>query len=117
MKKLVYLLLAMLCIACGSKEEETPVMDVFEVTTAGIGMDCGLVLIDFKEGDSDRIKRLTGSSWTRYYAYRLDRDIFREEGLLLTVEVRRTADAELSPCMALGPAYPWVTVLKTTFSE
>jgi hypothetical protein len=116
MKRLTILILTILCIACDKKEEEIST-DTFEVTTAGIGVDCKLILIDFKEGDLDRIKKITGSNWLRYQAYNLEKSNFSDEGQILTVKVRKTLDSELFACTTLGPGYPWVTVLEAKLKK
>ncbi len=116
MKRLAILILTVLCMSC-DKDEELFVTDNFEVSTAGIGMDCPLILIDFKESDLDRIEKITGSKWQRYHAFNLDKNRFSEEGQILTVKVRRVFDSELFACTALGPANPWVTVLDAKLKE
>lgn len=86
--------------------------DVFEVTVAGEGVDCGLILIDFQEKDKDRIEKITGrTGWLRYFAFNLDEE-FNQEGQVLIVTVRKTRDDELYACTTQGPGYPWVTILK-----
>ncbi len=116
MKRLVLLILTALCVSC-DKDEEIIHTDIFEVTTAGMGIDCKLVLIDFNESDLERIEKLTGSSWLRYHAYNLDKSEFGQEGLTLKVKVRKTFDAELYACTTLGRGYPWVTVLESELKE
>jgi len=116
MKRLATIILTVLCISCDKTEEEITT-DTFEVTTAGIGIDCKLVLIDFKEGDLDRVEKITNSNWLRYHAYNLDKEEFGEEGKTLTVKVRKTFDSELFACTTLGPGYPWVTVLESELKE
>src|SRR5688572_9350215 len=102
----VFTIVLAVCVSCDYQEMTS---DTFEVTTAGIGIDCHLVLIDFNERDLERIKNITGSEWLRYQAYNLDQTQFGDEGKVLTVRVRKPADEELFPCTAQGPGYPWVT--------
>jgi hypothetical protein len=116
MKRLTILIFTVLCISCDKNEEEIAT-DTFEVTTAGIGIDCKLILIDFKESDLDRIEKLTNSNWLRYQAFNLDKNNFSVEGQILNVKVRKTFDSELFACTTLGPGYPWVTVLEAELKE
>ena len=116
MKILVILILTALCISC-NKDEEAITTDIFEVTTVGIGSDCGLVLIDFNEYDLERLQKLTNTNELRYYAFNLDQIKFGDQGKFLTVKVRRTFDSELFACTTLGIGYPWVTVLEAELKE
>lgn len=111
MKSLSILILTVLFISCDKNENEVA-MDTFDVTAAGIGVDCKLVLIDFNESDQDRIKKITNANGLRYQAYNLNKNKFSNGGLNLRVKVRKTFDSELFACTTLGPGYPWVTVLK-----
>ena len=110
MKINLILLLTAFLLSCDRNEEEIP-NDIFEVATAGIGIDCKLLLIDFKEIDLDRIEKITHSKGLRYHAYNLDQAEFSADGQILTVRIRKTFDSELFVCTTLGPGYPWVTVL------
>ncbi len=111
MKRLSILILTVLFISCDKTESEIAT-DTFDVTTTGIDIDCKLILIDFKESDQDRIKKITNANGLRYQAYNLDKNKFSSEGLILTVKVRETFDSELFACTTLGPGYPWLTVLR-----
>lgn len=102
--------MTVLIFSCDRNEDEITT-DTFDVTTAGIGIDCKLILIDFKESDQERIKKITNANGLRYQAYNLDKNNFSNEGLILKVKVRKTFDSELFACTTLGPGYPWVTVL------
>jgi hypothetical protein len=116
MKRLTILILTVLCISCNKDEESIPT-GVFEVTTVGIGSDCGLVLIDFNESDLKRLQEITNTNELRYYAFNLDQIKFGDQGNFLTVKVRRTFDSELFACTTLGIGYPWVTVLEAKLKE
>lgn len=116
MKRLAIIILTILFVACDKNEEEIAT-DIFEVTTAGIGIDCKLVLIDFKDSDLGRIEKITNSNWGRYQAYKLDKNSFGNAGQTLIVKVRKTLDSELFACTTLGPGYPWVTVLEVQLKE
>lgn len=111
MKRRLILILTVLIFSCVKNEDEITT-DTFDVTTAGIGIDCKLILIDFKESDQYRIKKVTNANGLRYQSYNLDKNSFSNEGLILKVKVRKTFDSELFACTTLGPGYPWVTVLK-----
>jgi hypothetical protein len=114
MKNLTILLLTILFISCDRNKDEINT-DIFEVTTVGIGIDCNLILIEFKECDSARIVKITQplslSYGLVYYAYNLDKDIFSASGQILSVRVRKTYESELYACTTLEIGYPWVTVL------
>lgn len=114
MKNLTILLLTILFISCDRNKDEINT-DIFEVTTVGIGIDCNLILIEFKECDSARIVEITQplslSYGLVYYAYNLDKDIFSASGQILSVRVRKTYESELYACTMLEIGYPWVTVL------
>lgn len=113
MKKTFLFFLAALFFSCDQGEEEL-LNDIFEVTTAGVGIDCKLILIDFKESDLERIEKITGQNGLRYHAYNLDKDSFSTGGQILIVKVRQTSNSELFPCTTLGPGYPWVTVMEVS---
>ncbi|WP_057937602.1 hypothetical protein [Algoriphagus resistens] len=116
MKRLTILILIVLSVSCDKNEEELVVSN-FEVTTVGSGIDCNLILIDFKASDQDRIEKITNSNSLRYQAYNLDKNNFSNEGLTLNVSVRKTFDSELYVCTTLGPSHPWVTVLEAELME
>ena len=109
---LAIVFLTLIDCSCEQREEEF-IIDSFEVSVQGVGLDCGLLLIDFKESDLQRIKMITNSDWGRFYAFNLDRNKFGSEGTSLWVRVRKTLDSELSVCTTLGPSYPWVTILES----
>jgi len=114
MKKLFILIIAAITISCDNHQEDMP-SDIFEVTTAGIGYDCHLMLIEFKESDSARITQLIQPislvNGLVFHAFNLDRNEFSTTGQNLRVRVRKPLDAELTPCTTMGPGYHWVTVL------
>lgn len=60
MKRAVALFISLIVLAISCDDHEIANSDTFEVTVAGIGIDCNLVLIDFNESDVDRIKNITG---------------------------------------------------------
>jgi hypothetical protein len=92
-------------------ETEPEINNTFEVSSTGEGIDCGLILIDFKMEDKDRIEKITGEvNDLRYFAFNLDKK-FDQVGQTLIVTVRRTREDELLACTTQGPSYPWVTVL------
>jgi len=117
MKRVIILFITLLVLVFSCDDHEMTNTDTFEVTVAGIGMDCGLVLIDLNESDLDRIKNITGFDWSRYHAYNLDKNKFNEVGQKLIVTVRKTKDDELFPCTTMGPGYPWVTITKVEFGN
>ena len=83
----------------------------FEVVSAGKGIDCGLVLIDFQQTDIDRLETITGENGElRYFAFGLDPQ-FEQDGKAFVVTVRKTREDELFACTAQGPQYPWITIL------
>ncbi len=110
MKRLLFTILTVLIFSCDKNEDDIST-DTFDVTTAGIGIDCKLVLIDFKGSDQDRIKKITNANGLRHQAFNLDKISFSTDGLILKVKVRKPFDSELFACTTLGPSYPWVTVL------
>jgi hypothetical protein len=113
---LAFLLFSVLFLACDKNEEGT-FTDIFEVTTAGIDINCALVLINFKESDLARIEKITNSDNLNYQAYNLDKNQYSEEGLILMVKVRKTVDSELLPCRALGLTHEWITVVDAKLKE
>ncbi len=116
MKLLTILVLAILFISCDKNEEEA-IANLFEVTTVGIDIDCKLILIDFRESELDRLEKITNLKTLKYQAFNLDKNKYNEDGQMLTITVRKTADSELFPCTTLGPSYPWVTVLEAKLKE
>lgn len=116
MKKIGIFIFVILSISC-DKEKEVVTNDTFEVVTAGIGIDCRLVLIDFKKSDQDRLMKITKSNDLRYQAFNLDKGNFSDQGLVLNIKVRKTIDSELFACTTLGIAYPWVTVLEAKLKQ
>ncbi|MGK7390259.1 MAG: BPTI/Kunitz-type proteinase inhibitor domain-containing protein [Candidatus Cyclobacteriaceae bacterium M2_1C_046] len=117
MKRVIIILITLSVLAFSCDDNEFTITDTFEVTVAGFGADCGLVLIDFKENDLESIKNITGFDWIRYHAYNLDKDKFSEVGQKLIVTVRKTRDNELFPCTTMGPGYPWVTITNVDFGN
>lgn len=111
MKKILIFLLTVTIVSCNKSKDEIAA-DTFEVTTAGISLDCNLIIIKFKESDQDRIKKITNFDILSYEAYNLDKNNFSTQGMNLKVRVRKTADSEFFPCTRLGPTLPWVTVLE-----
>ena len=90
---------------------EQEISNIFEVTSAGKGIDCGLIVIDFALADKARIEKLTGgNNGLRFFAFNLDTK-FDKVGQILIITARRTRDDELYACTTQGPSYPWVTVL------
>ncbi|MBX2965267.1 MAG: hypothetical protein KF845_03910 [Cyclobacteriaceae bacterium] len=114
MKRVIMVFIVLIVLAFSCNDHEIDNTDTFEVTVAGA--NCGLILIDFNEGDLGRIKNITGSDWSRYRAYNLD-DRFSEIGQKLIVFVRKTKDDELHPCTTMEPGYPWVTVIKAELGD
>ena len=86
----------------------------FEVETLGQGLDCGLPLIEFKD-QLEQVEKITGSSWGRFYAYNLPPELW--QGKILKVKIRKTQDKEFGICTAMGPAYPWVTIVSARVIE
>jgi hypothetical protein len=117
MKPVIMLFITLIVLAISCDDHEMTNTNRFEVTVAGIGMDCGLVLIDFNESDLERIKNITGFNWSRYHAYNLDKNKFNGVGQKLLVTVSKTKDDELFPCTSMGPAYPWITITKVEFGD
>ena len=116
MKRLFVLIMTVACISCDNNDDETAI-DVFIVKTAGVGIDCNLILIDFSERDRVRIKKITNTDGLRYQALNLDKNNFSNEGLTLKVKVRKTLNSETFPCTAAGFGYPWVTVLEAELRQ
>ncbi len=109
MKK--FIILIWLTLLSCEKKNEQEISNIFEVTSAGGGMDCGLKLIDFEERDKPRIEKITGrNGWLRFFGFNLDKK-FDKVGQVLVITVRKTRDDELFACTTLGPSYPWVTIL------
>lgn len=104
------LLLAAVMISCGGDDADKT--GVFEVTLAGQGVDCKLMLIDFKTADAAEVAKITGASGARYHAFNFDKNRYSQIGLVVTVTVRRTTASEMYACTTVGPAFPWVTVIK-----
>ena len=110
MKTFIILICLTALLSC-KKENEPEISNTFEVTSVGMGIDCGLILIDFHEIDKSRIGKITGhTAGLRYFGFNLDKQ-FDRVGQILIITVRRTTVNELFPCTTLGPSYPWVTVL------
>jgi hypothetical protein len=72
-------------------------------------VSCGLPLVEFYEG-ADKVKKITGSDAEFFVAHNLDQ-LLAVEGKEYKVAVRETENDELGPCLAIGIAYPWVTIL------
>jgi len=102
-----------LAISFSCKENSIEPDNTFEVTVAGDGIDCKLILIDFQQKDFDRIYQITGGDLARFNAYNLDKK-FDQVGVVLVVTVRKTENGEYFACRTQGPAYPWVTILTAT---
>ena len=117
MRRVIVLFITLTFLNSSCDEHEIDNTEKFQVTVAGIGMDCGLILIDFDENDLERIKNITGFDWGRFYAFNLDKNKFNKVGLKLIVTVRKVKDDELSPCTTMGPGYPWVTITKVEFAN
>ncbi|MBX2970069.1 MAG: hypothetical protein KF803_11920 [Cyclobacteriaceae bacterium] len=106
---LTFFLLIAVFFSC--EREEALRTHTFDVTFAGVGIDCKLALIEFQEEDLSKIKSITGYDWLTYHAYNLDKEKY-QIGEIITVVVRQTYDQELFFCTTLGPGFPWVTVIK-----
>jgi len=107
------LMTLILLASYSSCNEESPneVNKIFQITVAGEGDDCGLLLIDFDQSDKLRIEEITQTSgWLRFFALNLNKE-YNQVGKELKIKVRKTKNEELYACTTLGPAYPWVTVL------
>jgi len=72
-------------------------------------ISCGLPLVEFYRG-ADKVKEITGVESAFYIAHNLDSDLAIEDKEY-KVAVRKTEDDELGPCLAIGPAYPWITII------
>jgi hypothetical protein len=108
----ILITLFLLTLHSSCNEENThEVNNIFQITVAGKGDDCGLLLIDFDQIDKIRIEEITQTSgWLRFFALNLNEE-YNQVGKELKIKVRRTKDEEFYACTTLGPAYPWVTVL------
>lgn len=115
MNKIPSLLIILVLCSCSANDVD-PLSNEFQVTIAGIGIDCKLALIDFLDEDSVRINNLTGSTWLRYQALDLDSTL-NEIGSTLNIIVRPTQNDEYFACTTLGPGYPWVTILNAEASN
>lgn len=116
MKRPILLIILVLMTSC-SKNDEGLSTSIFEVTTAGISIDCRLVLIVFSESDRERINKLTNTNGLQYEALNLSVVKYGNEGKTLRVKVRKTLDSEYFACTTLGASYPWVTVLEAELKE
>lgn len=77
--------------------------DVFEVTTVGIDIDCGYMVLQFKDEDLDRLVELVGTTHIRpsqRQALNLDRNRFGETDLRISVRIRKTLESEAIICTA-----------------
>lgn len=89
MKIFVILIYLTVLFSC-KKENEPEINNTFEVTSAGEGIDCGLILIDFQEKDKSKIEKITGQTEElRYFGFNLDKK-FDQIGLVLIVTVRKS---------------------------
>jgi len=61
MKKLVILIWLITLFSC-KRENEQEISNIFEVTSAGKGIDCGLILINFAVTDKARVEKLIGGN-------------------------------------------------------
>lgn len=110
MKKLIIFIWLISLFSC-KEENQNEISNIFEVTSAGKGIDCGLIVIDFALTDKARIEKLTGGNkGLRFFAFNLDTK-YQKIGQILTITARKTRDDELFACTTQGPSYPWVTIL------
>jgi hypothetical protein len=98
----------------GDNDEKT---EQFEVEVIGPDLDCGLWLIEFRDIDLSRLKKITETyNSSIFEAHNLDQE-FKQQNIELLVYVRKTRDNELTPCTALGPSYPWITIVEAHIIE
>jgi len=113
MKKLIIFMWLIILFSC-KRENEKEINNIFQVTSAGKGIDCGLVLIDFAVTDKARIEKIIGeNNGLRFFAFNLDTK-FEKVGQIFIISARKTRDDELFACTTQGPSYPWVTILSVT---
>ena len=99
------------------KDNDPQINNTFKVTSAGMGIDCGLILIDFNVQDKNRIENITNNTnGLRYFAFNLDKK-FEQVGHILIVTLRKTKNDELYACTTQGPAYPWVTIMTSEIKK
>jgi hypothetical protein len=105
-------LLAASCQDADNLEDDEYNTSHFNVTVFGQGLDCGdLFLIDVNNNIEELFKITNQEGWARCYAYGLAEE-YKVPGLNLLVELRAPTNDEFRPCTAMGPGYPWVTVVE-----
>jgi hypothetical protein len=116
-KYLLIFVMTSIFVSCAERPEETDNLpsDVFEVTTLGISIDCGLNVLKFDEKDLDRLELLVGEGRQERRDLReglnLDRERFGDPNLKLKVRIRKVLDSEVPLCTTRGISYPSIFVI------
>jgi hypothetical protein len=84
----------------------------FEAEVIGPNLDCGIFSIRFTT-NLDRVNEIADqpNHSATFIAKHLPADL-QIAGLSIILDFRKIQDTELGPCTAMGPAYPWIYVLK-----
>jgi hypothetical protein len=120
MKSFFYLFFLLVAITSCTKKDKPSINDKdypFEAEVIGPNLDCGIFSIRFTT-NLDRVNEIADQStnWTISIAKNLP-DNLQIAGLSIILDFRKIQDTELGPCTAMGPAYPWIYVLKAKLKD
>lgn len=115
MKSFFYLFFLLVAITSCTKKDRPSINDKdypFEAEVIGPNPDCGLFYIRFTT-NLDSVNEIADQPTNSeiFIAKNLP-DNFQITGLSIILDFRKIQDTELGPCTAMGPAYPWIYVLK-----
>jgi hypothetical protein len=92
--------------------------ETFDVVYSGIGMDCKIPVVQFKEKDIEKIAEFAVLScgFGRYYALDLDEEYY-QTGNYIRVTIRLPRDNEKIACAAMGPFFPLIVVIDAKWMD
>lgn len=88
----------------------------YRAQVLGSNIDCGIYSIKFTS-DLHKVKQIAGESPEGIYIAKNLPYQLQQPGINIRLDIRSIQHDELGACTTLGPAYPWLFVIKAEKEE
>lgn len=98
------------------KENNEQSSFTYHAEVIGRNTDCGVYAIRFVS-DLNKVKEIAGESPEGIYIAKNLPVELQQPGINIILEIRSIKDTELGLCTTMGPAYPWLYVIRAKKAE